>query len=62
MMASLRSGVRLSRAAKRDPMRRLCGHFINPFGRSGYVALFEIDDDETVTVLAIRHRLEEDNH
>lgn len=33
-----------------------------PFGRAGYVALFEIDDNETVTVLAVRHQREEDYH
>ncbi len=33
-----------------------------PFGHSGYVALFEIDDDRTVTVAAIRHQREEDYH
>lgn len=30
------------------------------FGNSGYVALFEIDDADTVTVLAVRHQREED--
>lgn len=33
-----------------------------PFGHCGYVALFEIDDDRTVTVAAIRHQREEDYH
>jgi plasmid stabilization system protein ParE len=32
------------------------------FGRSGYVALFEIEDATTVTVLAVRHQLEDDYH
>ena len=32
------------------------------FGSTGYVALFEIDDATTVTVLAIRHQREEDFH
>jgi plasmid stabilization system protein ParE len=32
------------------------------FGRAGYVALFEIDDDQTVTVVAVRHQREEDYH
>jgi plasmid stabilization system protein ParE len=32
------------------------------FGSSGYVALFEIDDATTVTVLALRHQREEDFH
>ena len=31
-----------------------------PFGASGYVALFEIDNDQTVTILAVRHQLEDD--
>jgi plasmid stabilization system protein ParE len=30
------------------------------FGASGYVALFEIEDAETVTILAIRHQREDD--
>jgi plasmid stabilization system protein ParE len=33
-----------------------------PFGAAGYVALFEIDDAETVTVLAVRHQRESDYH
>jgi plasmid stabilization system protein ParE len=33
-----------------------------PFEHSGYVALFEIDDAATVTVLAVRHQLEDDYH
>lgn len=33
-----------------------------PFGRSGYVALFEVEDDRTVTVTAIRHQRDEDYH
>lgn len=32
------------------------------FGASGYVALFEIDDASTVTVLAVRHPREDDYH
>lgn len=35
---------------------------IIPFGASGYVALFEIDDAKTVTVLAVRHQREDDYH
>ena len=31
-----------------------------PFGKAGYVALFEIDDAKTVTIIAIRHRREHD--
>ena len=33
-----------------------------PFGNSGYVALFEIEDKRTVTILAVRHQREEDYH
>lgn len=33
-----------------------------PFGSAGYVALFEIDDDKTVTILAVRHQREDDYH
>ncbi len=31
-----------------------------PFGGGGYVALFEIDDEQTVTILAFRHQREDD--
>ena len=30
------------------------------FGTAGYVALFEIEDNETVTILAVRHQREDD--
>lgn len=33
---------------------------IIPFGIAGYVVLFEIEDDKTVTVLAVRHQREDD--
>ena len=33
-----------------------------PFGSAGYVALFEIEDKQTVTVLAVRHQREDDYH
>jgi plasmid stabilization system protein ParE len=32
------------------------------FGRAGYVALFEIEDARTVTILAVRHQSEDDYH
>jgi plasmid stabilization system protein ParE len=35
---------------------------IIPFGGSGYVALFEIEKKQTVTILAVRHQREEDYH
>ncbi|MEN9886649.1 MAG: hypothetical protein RL758_1227 [Pseudomonadota bacterium] len=33
-----------------------------PFGRSGYVALFEIVDSRTVIIGAVRHQREDDYH
>ena len=35
---------------------------IIPFGGTGYVALFEIENGKTVTLLAVRHQREEDYH
>ena len=35
---------------------------IIPFGASGYVALFEIENRNTVTLLAVRDQREEDYH
>jgi plasmid stabilization system protein ParE len=31
---------------------------IIPFGSAGYIALFEVEDNGTVTILAIRHQRE----
>ena len=33
-----------------------------PFGRTGYVALFEVVDSTTVIIGAIRHQREDDYH
>ncbi len=35
---------------------------IIPFGGSGYVALFEIENGRAVNILAVRHQREEDYH
>lgn len=35
---------------------------IVPFGAAGYVVLFEIENQQTVTILAVRHQREEDYH
>jgi plasmid stabilization system protein ParE len=48
----------------------VCRKTINPFlrelvisfGATGYVALFEIEPNQMVTILAIRHQREEDYH
>lgn len=47
------------KASANNPFIR---ELIVPFGHSGYVALFEIESDQTVTVLAIRHQREDDYH
>jgi plasmid stabilization system protein ParE len=65
-MAALRAGVATSktspftcRKAGQSPFLR---ELIIPFGRSGYVALFEIEDESNVAVVAVRHQLEDDYH
>jgi plasmid stabilization system protein ParE len=47
------------KAAAGSPLLR---ELVIQFGAAGYVALFEIDDAETVTVLAVRHQRESDYH
>lgn len=32
------------------------------FGGAGYVALFEIEDEHVITILAVRHQREDDYH
>jgi len=49
-------------ARKADPANPFLRELIIPFGSAGYVALFEIDDPTSVTVLAIRHQREDDYH
>lgn len=44
------------------PANPFLRELIIPFGASGYVALFEIEDEHTVTVLAVRHQREDDYH
>ena len=47
---------------KATPENPLIREMIIPFGSKGYVVLFEIEDSQTVTILAVRHQLEEDYH
>ena len=47
---------------KAMPDNSFLRELIIPFGGAGYVALFEIENGETVTVLAIRHQREDDYH
>ena len=47
------------RKAADDPFLR---ELLIPFGQSGCVALFEIEDASVVTILAVLHQLEDDYH
>ena len=59
-LATLRtSPFTCRKAADSSPFFR---ELIIPFGHSGYVALFEIEDPSTVLILAVRHQLEDDYH
>ncbi|WP_438749646.1 type II toxin-antitoxin system RelE/ParE family toxin [Pararhizobium sp. O133] len=49
-------------ARKADADNTFLRELVIPFGSSGYVALFEIEDAETITILAVRHQREEDYH
>jgi len=49
-------------ARKADPANPFLRELLIPFGGGGYVALYEIDDDQTVTILAVRHQREDDYH
>jgi plasmid stabilization system protein ParE len=49
-------------ARKADPGNPFLRELLIPFGSSGYVALFEIEDVKTVTVLVVRHMREDDFH
>ena len=56
---SLKRSPFIYRKADDDPFLR---ELLIPFGSSGYVSLFEIEDAATVTILAVRHQLEDDYH
>lgn len=65
-IAAVRAGINTlktspftCRKAGRSPFLR---ELIIAFGRSGYVALFEIEDESNVVVVAVRHQLEDDYH
>ena len=58
-IATLKSSPFTCRKAGDSPFLR---ELIVPFGWSGYVALFDIENDSTVTVVAVRHQREDDYH
>ncbi|WP_431194806.1 plasmid stabilization protein [Burkholderia cenocepacia] len=47
---------------KVHPSMPFLRELIVPFGASGYAALFEIDDGQTVTIVAVRCQRESDYH
>jgi plasmid stabilization system protein ParE len=47
---------------KATPENPFLREMIISFGAGGYVVLFEIEDEKTVTILAVRHQREEDYH
>ncbi len=47
---------------KATPENPFLRELIISFGNAGYVALFEVENVETVTVLAVRHQREDDFH
>lgn len=57
--ATLQGSPFTCRKAGPSPFLR---ELIVPFGRSGYVALFEIDAASEVVVIAVRHQREDDYH
>ncbi len=66
-LAAIRNGLGLLETSpfscrKATPDNTFLRELIIAFGASGYVALFEIDDGKTVTVLAVRHQREDDYH
>jgi len=58
-IATLKSSPFTCRKTGKSPFLR---ELIIPFGRSAYVALFEIEDESIVAVVAVRHQLEDDYH
>lgn len=45
---------------KPEPGNPFLREIVIPFGAVGYIALFEIEDSETVIILSIRHQREDD--
>lgn len=51
------------RKASTDSFNLVCRELVIPFGSSGYLALFEIQEDHNrVAVLAVKHQRESDYH
>jgi plasmid stabilization system protein ParE len=62
---AIRDGVKILEKSpftcrKADDKNPFLRELVIPFGSAGYVALFEVDNEATVTILALRHQLEDD--
>lgn len=47
---------------KARPANPFLRELVIPFGKSGYVALFEIEPGNLVNIITVRHQREEDYH
>ena len=64
-LAAIKKGIKLLQdfpftCRKASPENPLLREMVISFGTRGYVLLFEIEDEKTVTILAVRHQREED--
>lgn len=64
-LEAIDKGVELLRSfpftcRKVDPDNPFLRELLVSFGASGYVALYEIEDERFVTILAVRHQREDD--
>ena len=62
---AIRGGIDILRFSpyacrKAEDGNALLRELVIPFGASGYVALFEIEAGDIVTILAVRHQREDD--
>ncbi len=58
-VATLKASPFTGRKAAQSPFLR---ELIIPFGKLGYVTLFEIEGPGDVVVIAVRHQMEDDYH
>lgn len=65
-LAAIRAGIETLRTSPFTCRKAGASPFLRElvisFGHSGYVALFEIEDANNVTVFAVRHQREDDYH
>lgn len=58
LLEEFRWSCRASRAIVGSRFREL----VMPFGKRGYVALFELEEEDVVTILAVRQQRQSDYH